>query len=75
MARRIICGSEEREELMESHAPDETVGINTENTYKHRQERKYASAWLQFLLCLSHLPESQRISQVCGTREHLAANL
>lgn len=75
MAKGIICSTEEREELMESHASDKTVGINTENNYKHHQESKRTSARLEFLLCLSCLPVNQRILQVCGAREHLAANL
>lgn len=61
-AKGIICSSEEREELMESHAPDETVGISTENNYKRSQESKHTSAWLEFLLCLSFTREAVHLA-------------
>jgi len=57
---------------MESQALDETVVLNTENNYKHHQESKLHGLNFGFV---SRSPMSQRIWQVCGTREHLAANL
>lgn len=57
-AKGIICSSEEREELIESHTPDEPEDINTENNYKCYQESKHTSARLEFLLCLSFTREA-----------------